>query len=344
MHSPIAKTSKATTIRLFLLEAIKSGRRDYLQSAVSLFGITRQAVHRHLADLVSLGYLTAEGSTRNRIYRLGPMRWHTAVYDITAVDESTAYQRDFHFVFKDLPENIEEICHYGFTEMFNNALDHSEGHEIAVNVERTTTNITITISDDGEGIFLRIARLMGLPDPRESLLELSKGKLTTDPAHHTGEGIFFTSRAFDKFFIVSDDLAFSHDDQHPRDYLLHNTNTHAGTVVTMEISVSSEKQLRQVFDDYSSGPDDYRFDKTVVPVRLAIYEGERLISRSQAKRILNRVERFSHVILDFEGVDFIGQAFADEVFRVFNQAHRQIELTPVNANDEVLKMIRRALV
>lgn len=187
MHSPIAKTGKATTIRLFLLEAIKSGRLDYLQSVANLFGITRQAVHRHLADLVTLGYLTAEGNTRNRIYRIGRMRWHTAVYDITAVDESTAYQRDFHFVFKDLPENIEEICHYGFTEMFNNALDHSEGRKLIVNAERTATSVTITIADDGEGIFLRIARLMGLPDPRESLLELSKGKLTTDPDHHTGK-------------------------------------------------------------------------------------------------------------------------------------------------------------
>ncbi len=342
MHSPLGKTQKATEVRFFLLESIKGGRLDYIPSATARFGITRQAIHRHLTHLVDHGYLVAEGSTRARRYSLGPKRWYLAIYDAHSADESTAYRHDFYFVFADLPKNIEEICHYGFTEIFNNAIDHSEGTEIIVNAERTESHITITIADNGEGIFLRIARLLRLPDPRESLLELSKGKLTTDPANHTGEGIFFTSRAFDKFFIVSGDLAFTHVDQDSNDFLLHREKATAGTHVIMKISIDSTKSLKQIFDAYSSGPDDYHFDKTVVPVKLALYEGERLVSRSQAKRILNRVERFSRVVLDFEGADSIGQAFADEVFRVFKNAHPSIEVTHLNTSEEVLKMIRRA--
>jgi anti-sigma regulatory factor (Ser/Thr protein kinase) len=340
--SLLGKTPKSVSIRFFLLDAIKDGRLDYLQNAVKLFGITRQAVHRHLSDLVASGYLMAEGSTRARKYTLGPKRWYAANYDISAIDESTAYRRDFSFVFAGLPANIEDICHYGFTEMLNNAIDHSEGTEIYVTASRTEAQISITIRDIGEGIFLRIARLLNLPDPRESLLELSKGKLTTDPKNHTGEGIFFTSRAFDAFYIVSGDLTFSHTDENTLDCLLHNDKARKGTTVIMEISTASNKDLKNIFDAYSSGPDEYRFDRTVVPVRLALYEGERLVSRSQAKRILNRVERFKHVILDFEGVDSIGQAFADEVFRVFKNTHPQIELLHINTNMDVLKMIRRA--
>lgn len=342
MYSPLGKTQKATAVRLFLLESIKAGRLNYLQTATAMFGISRQAVHGHLSHLVKHGYLSAEGSTRARKYSLGPHRWHTATYDIHSIDESTAYRRDFYFVFSGLPNNIVEICNYGFTEMFNNAIDHSEGRAITVNAERTESLVSITIADDGEGIFLRIARLLQLPDPRESLLELSKGKLTTDPANHTGEGIFFTSRAFDTFFIFSGDLAFTHDDHHNHDYLLHQEKSTKGTEVIMKIATESLKNLKAIFDEYSSGPDDYRFDKTIVPVRLALYEGEKLISRSQAKRILSRVERFRRVILDFEDVDSIGQAFADEVFRVFKNAHPHIELAYINTNAEVLKMIRRA--
>lgn len=342
MYSPLGKTQKATEARRFLLEAIKAGRLDYIQTATAQFGVTRQAIHRHLSYLVEHGYLVAEGSTRARRYSIGPNRWYAASYDPSVADESSAYRRDFHFVFADLPKNIEEICHYGFTEIFNNAIDHSEGTEIDVSAERTDSHVAISISDNGEGIFLRIARLLKLPDPRESLLELSKGKLTTDPANHTGEGIFFTSRAFDQFFIRSDDLAFTHVDRHDNDFLFHGEKVTSGTTVIMEISTQSEKSLKQIFDAYSSGPDDYHFDKTVVPVKLALYEGERLVSRSQAKRILNRVERFSRVVLDFEGVDSIGQAFADEVFRVFKNAHPDIDLRHDNANEEVLKMIRRA--
>lgn len=110
----------------------------------------------------------------------------------------------------------------------------------------------------------------------------------------------------------------------------------------MEIALDSVKDLGQIFDEFSSGPDDYHFARTVVPVRLALYEGESLVSRSQAKRILNRVERFRTVILDFDGVDKIGQAFADEVFRVFARRHRGIELIPVNTVPRVELMIARA--
>ena len=48
------------------------------------------------------------------------------------------------------------------------------------------------------------------------------------------------------------------------------------------------------------------------------------------------------VIFDFQEVDTIGQAFADEIFRVFANQHPEIELTTVHANSEVKQMIARA--
>ena len=82
--------------------------------------------------------------------------------------------------------------------------------------------------------------------------------------------------------------------------------------------------------------------KTQVPVFLAIYGNENLISRSQAKRLLVRFEKFKTIILDFEGVDMIGQAFADEIFRVFQNTHPTIDIRPINTNEQVEKMISRA--
>jgi len=63
---------------------------------------------------------------------------------------------------------------------------------------------------------------------------------------------------------------------------------------------------------------DFGFSKTHIPVFLAAYGEDNLISRSQAKRLLVRFERFKEIILDFENVESIGQAFADEIFRVFH--------------------------
>ena len=86
--------------------------------------------------------------------------------------------------------------------MFNNAIDHSGGTEI-VFVTKTAAQTTITIKDNGIGIFKKIQAAMNLLDERHAILELAKGKLTTDPKRHTGEGIFFTSRLVDSFDIVS---------------------------------------------------------------------------------------------------------------------------------------------
>ena len=80
----------------------------------------------------------------------------------------------------------------------------------------------------------------------------------------------------------------------------------------------------------------------MVPVDLARYVNDELISRSQARRVLMRLDRFNTVVFNFENVEQVGQGFADEVFRVFARAHPGIELIPIDANPQVMAMIRRA--
>jgi hypothetical protein len=69
------------------------------------------------------------------------------------------------------------------------------------------------------------------------------------------------------------------------------------------------------------------------------YPGEQLISRSQAKRLLSRFDKFSEVFLDFQDVEQIGQPFADEIFRVFHNQHPEISMTISHANENVRRMI-----
>jgi uncharacterized protein (DUF1330 family) len=82
--------------------------------------------------------------------------------------------------------------------------------------------------------------------------------------------------------------------------------------------------------------------KMLVPVCLEQHGDEALVARSQAKRLLARVDKFKVVIFDFADVSTIGQAFADEIFRVFRNQHPEIEMTRLNASKEVEQMIRRA--
>jgi len=67
-----------------------------------------------------------------------------------------------------------------------------------------------------------------------------------------------------------------------------------------------------------------------------------LISRSQAKQILSRANHFKYIVLDFDGVLTIGQAFADETFRVFASNNPDIVITPTRTNQDIENMIARA--
>ena len=109
----------------------------------------------------------------------------------------------------------------------------------------------------------------------------------------------------------------------------------------MRLRNHTARTTKEVFDEYSSG-DDYGFTKTVVPVRLAQYGEDKLVARSQARRVLARVELFRTVLFDFSDVEAIGPAFTDEMFRVFATQHPEIQLTSIHANPETERMIARA--
>jgi hypothetical protein len=323
------------TLKLIAQDGHNVGTR--LSSAL---GITRQAASGRLKKLVMLGYIEATGTTRSRIYSLKPLKEATATYAIPGPSEDIVWRELCAPLLADLPENVRDIWHYGITEMVNNAIDHSSSPTMRIGMIRNALYTTGWIADDGEGIFLKIQRALNLYDPREAIIELAKGKCTTDPANHTGEGIFFSSKVFDAYDIRSGNLFFMHDDG-KLDILTEREKGSHGTLVIMRIDNDSQKASKDVFDRFSS-PDEYTFDKTIVPVRLAIHEGEKLVSRSQAKRITMRFEMFRHVILDFDGVSEIGQAFADEIFRVFQNAHPDILMAPVNMTSAVNDMVNRA--
>ena len=267
-------------------------------------------------------------------------RWHK-VFPIVVLSEDLVWQE----IAKDLNLNMAEKCAdiapYAFTEMLNNAIDHSGGTVTRIILIMNPVKVQINVYDDGVGIFKKIKDAFHLKRESDVILELSKGKLTTDPSRHSGEGIFFTSRVFDEYSIYSGTLFFLHMPDND-DWLLERGEAVGGTLVTMQLNPASTRTTTEVFDKFAS-PDQYRFDVTHVPVKLAQLGEDSLVSRSQAKRLVSRFEKFSRVVLNFAGVASIGQAFADEVFRVFRNSHPDVELTWINTSDEVKRMISRAL-
>jgi len=327
-----------TTLGLLRLVA-ESGKNVAVRVADEL-GITRQAATARLNKLLDAGLLARSGRGAGVVYELAIARQVQQEFGREGLSEDRVWRSVLLPVVADLPANVRDVWQYGMTEMINNAIDHSGARHVRVGLRRTALATEGFVSDDGEGIFLRIQKALDLFDARESILELAKGKFTTDPVHHSGEGIFFTSKVFDGFQIQSGRLFFRHDDGET-DVLVEEDRDVPGTVVRMVIANDSPRTTREVFDSFAA-PGEFTFAKTIVPVRLAQHEGEKLVSRSQAKRLTLRFERFQTVILDFTQVEEIGQGFADEVFRVFKHAHPETLLVPIEMNAAVAAMVTRA--
>ncbi len=328
-------------IRQFILANVEQYPNDVANLTSKTFEISRQAVNKHIHCLVEQQALLVRGSTRSRHYILQPLEKWDHIYDLSnLLEEHVIWKNEISPRLGQMPDNVMDIWNYGFTEMLNNAIDHSSGKNVSIHLEKTATTTEVQIYDDGEGIFKKIQRQLELIDERHAVLELSKGKLTTDPANHSGEGIFFSSRMFDDFKILSGNVYFSHQHNKVEDWILETKKTQSGTSVFMKLNNNTARTTTKIFDSFSD--ENYSFSKTVVPVRLAQYGHEKLISRSQAKRLLVRIDRFKIVIFDFDGVETIGQAFADEVFRVFRNQHPEIELHHINTCKDVGQMISRA--
>lgn len=235
------------------------------------------------------------------------------------------------------PEAVA-IARYAFTELLNNAIDHSDGSVATVLWQPGSDVIRAEIADNGIGALERIRRDRRLPDARSALAELSKGKVTTRPDRHSGEGLFFTSRAADYFDLQANGLRWTVDNR-VRDFAFGASAYAPGTLVTFEVDSRTERRLEDIFKEHTD--DGLDFSRTSARVKL-FERDTSFVSRSEAKRLLAGLERFSEVQLDFKKVDSVGQGFADEVFAVWAMQHPRVRLIPVNMNDGVALMVNRA--
>jgi len=333
---------RSIQIRDYVLENVSAHPADITAQTADQFDISRPAVLRHIHKLLDEGLLIAHGTTRDRRYELTLLVDDRFSIGLSpGVEEDKIWRHLVRPLLRELSTNVLSICEYGLNEITNNAIDHSEGTDLEIRVQQSAASIDFALADNGIGIFNKIKRDLQLGELREAILELSKGKLTTDPDRHTGEGIFFVSKMFDSFVVASEGLHYAANDI--RDENLPRADASVGgTEVAMSISALSNRTLRQVFDRYASEDFDYTFSKTEVPVALAKLGSENLVSRSQARRLLTRLDEFKSIALDFDGVESIGQPFADEIFRVYAQNNPEVEITTVSANDEVTRMVRRA--
>jgi anti-sigma regulatory factor (Ser/Thr protein kinase) len=337
-----------------ILNIIEQKGRVTSAGIIEGVAVSRQYVNKVIVDLIAEKKVTKLGGTRNasyvsavylqkhpeliltvlkKVYRNQSLEEHKVLLDIEEKFPRIAQ----------LPENIRSIFTFAFSEMFNNAIEHSQSKTISVEVAVRDKDLSFVVSDSGIGAFRNIMKKKGLRSEIEAIQDLLKGKTTTMPKSHSGEGIFFTSKASDVFILDS----FGH--QLTVNTLTSDVSIHRlpvkkrGTRIIFRINTGSSLHLTDVFRRYTNLTDesDYGFDKTEIRVKLFTTGGIH-ISRSQARRVLVGLEKFKIILFDYENVPLVGQAFADEIYRVFQELHPNIRLENENMSEGVRFMVERA--
>lgn len=321
----------------FLREQLGSHAEDLEAHAAQALHVSSSEVERAVRELVDRGEFEEVLIDGRRNLRWKPALRAQVTPDL---EENRLWSQFVEPKVAGLPPNVVKILHYATTEMINNVIDHSGARELVVVVRRLPEETEVYVEDDGDGIFEKLRKAKGLDDPQHVALELSKGKLTTDPDRHTGHGIFFSSQMCDKFLVWSDSTVCGHV-QHD-EWQVVSADPRRGTTIRMVVRHDTPLTPRRVFDEFFPEGADGAFIRTRIPVSLLLQNGAGLVSRSQAKRLLARCDEFEQVVLDFARVEAIGPAFADEVFRVYASKHPKVGLEVVNANPEVLRMIAGA--
>ena len=317
------------------------------------FGFSRAYILRAVTDLIKDREIFKYGSTRRARY---VSRNYLAQHSNSEIflrrfknkglEEHVVYDelRNTFPDFKKLTEQVRSILFYAFSEMLNNAIDHSQSDFINVLVHRMDGYLEFTVEDSGIGVFRNVKDTKGLASEIEAVQDILKGKTTTMPRLHSGEGIFFTSKVADYFVLDSYGYRLTIDNEADDVFLNTAVESLAGTRVTFRISLNTVKHLSDVFADFTNQApgSDYGFDKTEIRVELYALGGIH-VSRAQARRVLSGLEKFHVIVMDYDNVPTVGQAFADEVYRVFLKRYPDKIITNENMNEGVAFMVNRAI-
>jgi anti-sigma regulatory factor (Ser/Thr protein kinase) len=300
--------------------------------------LPRAAAQGLLRRLEAAQWLQREGQGRQLRHRPGALRQVVRRYPLAGLQEDLPWLHDVAPVLA-LPPEVQRIVQHVFTELLNNAIEHSAGTRVTVSVRQTPLQVQVLVSGDGRGVFDTIAQHFQIPDPQLAMLALAKGKLTTQPDRHSGRGLFFASKLADVFDLHANGAGYQQRAWEPEVWHRGRPACASGTSVYAAVCLDTPRTLDAVLRRYSVDGEGYRFDRTVVPLALLTAQHTGLASRAQARRVTERLGRFKQVELDFAGMTEVGHGFVDELFRVFGSHHPQTRLVALNMAPRVSAMV-----
>lgn len=240
------------------------------------------------------------------------------------------------------PESVRALCRFVFSETVANVLTHASATTLGLAIDGDGESLEMRVRDDGVGVFAKLRDALGLESEEKAARRLAWGRATTEPETRTGDGIALAARMFDVFRVESGGIGARFSARRGDWRFEPRLESARGTRIVTRIRAGSPRSAPQVLRSFTSGPGRFDFRERVFSVRRYEFLWGPLVTRYQARRLLNRAGRFQTAVLDFEGVGEIGVTFADEVFRVFAWNRPDVRIVPVRARDAVARMIHVA--
>jgi len=195
-----------------ILQLIRQKGKITSSEIIGVIGVSRQYVNMVISDLIAEKEVVKLGGTRNAFYvssdyilkhsDIVPNVFRKAYKNKSLEEHKILLEIEERFPkLAQLPENVKSIFTFAFSEMFNNAIEHSQSRSISIEVAVRDRDLSFIVNDSGVGVFRNIMKKRNLKSEVQAIQDLLKGKTTTMPKSHSGEGIFFTSKSGDVFIL-----------------------------------------------------------------------------------------------------------------------------------------------
>ena len=330
----------SSQIKKFILDNLTRHQKDIVYAAVQRFGVSRQAVLKHMHTLISEKKVIAHGKTRDRFYELRPqINYNKTIPIDDEFSTQLVISKNILPNIVSLPKNLFEIVQFSITALLNNISDHSKATKLYFKLYLTYDDFHMIINDNGNGIFGHISSILNLNSIQSAALEIAKGQVTTDQENHSGDELNTVIHLFDVAIIESNGIFLKYINK-SSNYSSGPSLQQKGTRIHLKINPDSKRTCEKTFKKLFNTEHRY----TSVPIGiLRQNKNDQINSRNQAKTIISNLNNFKKVKFDFNNVDIIGPAFADELIRGLSKREKVAEVQWINSNEMIDIMMSHAV-
>lgn len=326
-------------IKKFILENLNRHQKDIIFTTIQRFGISRQAILKHMHTLINEKQIVAYGKTRDRYYELRPqVNFYKSIELEDGYDPKHTIDNYILNHISSLKTNIIEIIRFSMDALINNILDHSKATKFYFKIYLTYNDLHIILNDNGIGLFENIKTLLNVENEHIAAIELAKGPITTDPENHSGDELFTLMHLFDSAKIESSGKSLNYMNQ-KKYWMIDDSIQKQGTRIHLKINPFSKRSCQSIFENLFVS----KKMSIKVPINLIKTNDNQIVNtRAQAKSLLRNIEKLKLIEFDFNNIDIIGPAFADELIRNTKKKNETANIKWINSNKMIDALMSRA--